>query len=66
MNKFIVITGGTKGIGRALVLLFAKNGFNIITCARNKADLEVLKEEVEKLYSSKVYVKASDLSKRKM
>jgi short-subunit dehydrogenase len=64
MNKFIVITGGTKGIGRALVLRFAQNGFNIITCARNKADLEVLKEEVEKLYSTKLHIRDADLSKR--
>lgn len=64
MNRFIVITGGTKGIGRALVLLFAEKGFNVITCARNEPDLEVLKEEIEKSYASKVYVKAADLSKR--
>jgi short-subunit dehydrogenase len=64
MNKFIVITGGTKGIGRALVLRFAENGFNIITCSRNLADLEVLKEEVEKLYNRKVYIQAADLSKK--
>lgn len=64
MNKFIVITGGTKGIGRALVLRFAENGFNIITCARNEADLEVLKEEVEKSSNSKLYIQAADLSKR--
>ncbi|MGM0580890.1 MAG: SDR family oxidoreductase [Bacteroidota bacterium] len=64
MNKFIVITGGTKGIGRALVLRFAENGFNIITCSRNEADLEVLKEEVEKIYSSNVFIYAADLSKK--
>jgi short-subunit dehydrogenase len=64
MSKFIVITGGTKGIGRALVLRFAENGFNIITCSRKLADLEVLKEEVEKLHSSKVYIQAADLSKK--
>ncbi|ADR23450.1 oxidoreductase [Marivirga tractuosa] len=64
MNKFIVITGGTKGIGRALVLRFAEKGFDVITCARNKADLEVLKEEIEKSYNNKVHVKAADLSKR--
>ncbi|RUA33698.1 MAG: short-chain dehydrogenase, partial [Bacteroidetes bacterium] len=56
MNKFIVITGGTKGIGRALVLQFAENGFDVITCARNKADLEVLKEEIEKSFNSIVHV----------
>lgn len=62
MNKHIVITGGTKGIGRALVLLFAEKGFNVITCSRNEADLRVMKEEVEKLYDSKVYVYVADLS----
>lgn len=64
MNKFIVITGGTKGIGRALVLQFAENGFDVITCARNKADLEVLKEEIEKSFNSIVHVLTADLSKR--
>ncbi|MET3124955.1 NADP-dependent 3-hydroxy acid dehydrogenase YdfG [Arcicella rosea] len=34
MNKTIVVTGGTKGIGRAIVNKFAKEGFTVITCAR--------------------------------
>ena len=46
MNKTIVVTGGTKGIGRAIINLFADKGFNIITCARSKADLEGLKVEL--------------------
>lgn len=66
MNKFIVITGGTKGIGRALVLRFAENGFNIITCSRNGADLEVLKEEVEKLYDIKLLLNPLICQKEKM
>lgn len=64
MNKYLVITGATKGIGRAIVLLFAENGFDIVTCARNESDLLVLKEKVEKNFDSKVYVKAADLSKK--
>lgn len=64
MEKYLVVTGGTKGIGRALVLKFAENGFNIITCSRKLADLEVLKEEVEKLYPSQVFIQAADLSKK--
>jgi len=46
MSKAIAITGGSKGIGRAIVLLFADKGFNIITCSRSLADLEGLKAEV--------------------
>jgi short-subunit dehydrogenase len=31
-----VITGATKGIGRAITEKFASEGFNIAICARNK------------------------------
>ena len=46
MSKAIAITGGSKGIGRSIVNLFADKGFNIITCSRSLADLEGLKAEV--------------------
>lgn len=46
MNKLLVVTGGTKGIGRAIVHLFADKGFDVITCARSEADLLVLKDEI--------------------
>lgn len=54
MNKTIVVTGGTKGIGRAIVDKFAKEGFTVITCARKNE--EVLPEKV-------IFFKA-DLSKK--
>ncbi|MEA5404797.1 SDR family oxidoreductase [Arcicella sp. DC2W] len=38
MNKTIVVTGGTKGIGRAIVNKFAKEGFTVITCARTNEE----------------------------
>jgi len=46
MTNAIAITGGTKGIGRAIISLFADKGFDIITCSRSKADLEGLKAEL--------------------
>ena len=49
MKKLIIVTGGTKGIGRAIVHKFAENDFNIITCARNKGDLEALEKEIKKI-----------------
>ena len=39
-KKTVLITGGTKGIGRALVSIFSDHGYNIITCGRNASDLE--------------------------
>lgn len=64
MKKLAVITGGTKGIGRALVLLFSKNDFDVAVCARNEADLKRLKEEVEENMENTVHIKATDVSKR--
>jgi short-subunit dehydrogenase len=62
MNKFIVVTGGTKGIGRAVIEKFAAHGFDIATCARNKNDLERLKQEIESQHvSTKVYIQATNM-----
>ena len=63
MNKLAVITGGTKGIGKATVLKFLSEGFDIVTCARNSRDLEALKNEVTKDFvGQKVWCKTADLS----
>jgi short-subunit dehydrogenase len=52
MNKLLVITGGTKGIGRAIIEKFASGGFDIITCARNAKDLKQLKSEITSKYKT--------------
>ncbi|HMX05183.1 MAG TPA: SDR family oxidoreductase [Chitinophagales bacterium] len=41
-----IITGGTKGIGKACALLFAKNGFNVAICARDKAALNEMSAQL--------------------
>lgn len=65
MQRYILVTGGTKGIGRAVIEQFAKEGFHIITCSRNEKDLQRLKIEIEQNYTfSKVFVKEADLSDR--
>ncbi len=45
-----IITGGTRGIGKSLILKFASHGFNIATCARNESDLLQLSAEINKAF----------------
>ena len=53
-NKWIVVTGGTKGIGRAIIEAFMEEGFNAITCARNKSDLVQMKQLLETKYAGQL------------
>lgn len=46
MSKTVVITGATKGIGRALAQKFAAEGWCLALCARTASDLEQLAEEL--------------------
>lgn len=65
MQRYILVTGGTKGIGRAVIEQFAKEGFHIITCSRNEKELKKLKLEIEERYTfSKVFFQEADLSDR--
>jgi short-subunit dehydrogenase len=64
MNKLIVVTGGTKGIGRAVVEKFASEGFDVVTCSRTRQDLEALKREIEKVLSVHLHTFIADMSKR--
>jgi short-subunit dehydrogenase len=45
MKKSIIISGGSQGIGKAIVKKFLENGFQVFTCARNAEKLESLKNE---------------------
>ena len=47
--KNIVITGASKGIGRAIALRFAAEGYSVAVCARDKVDLKALQDEIAAL-----------------
>ncbi|MGB3851259.1 MAG: SDR family oxidoreductase [Tunicatimonas sp.] len=46
MKKLAVVTGGSQGIGRALLMQLAQEGFALATCARRKEPLEQLHQEI--------------------
>jgi short-subunit dehydrogenase len=52
MNMNAVVTGSTKGIGRAIVFLLLKEGWNVAISSRNESDLNKMKSEIDTLYPS--------------
>jgi len=63
MQKYIVVTGGTKGIGRAVARRFAQAGFGVVTCARSAADLDRLKTALQQdVPGAIIHTLAADLS----
>jgi short-subunit dehydrogenase len=65
MNPLAVITGGTKGIGRATAERFLREGFDVVTCSRSLSDLEAFRDyATERYHSSTLYIHQADLSVR--
>ncbi len=63
MNKLIVVTGGSKGIGKAIIERFMASGFDAATCARRATDLKQLEDEIKHKYPRCVlYTRTADLS----
>jgi NAD(P)-dependent dehydrogenase (short-subunit alcohol dehydrogenase family) len=44
-NRYVVVTGASKGIGRATALLLDKHGFTVFAGVRNPADGQALQKE---------------------
>lgn len=65
MPKSILVTGGTKGIGKAILNRFAAEGFDLFTCARNQQDLQHLAAEFQADFpGQKLLAFPADLSKK--
>lgn len=60
-----IITGSSKGIGKAIALKFAKGGYDVCLCSRNKQELEKTALEIRDQFQKiKVSFIAADLSKK--
>ena len=50
-QKFVLITGASRGIGRAIAFAFAKEGYHLfLNCSRSKSELQVVKSKIEQTY----------------
>ena len=62
MSKVAIVTGSSRGLGRAIVLELAKNGYDVVINYNNSKDRAlIVKEEVEK-YRVKSLVIKCDIS----
>ena len=47
-QKTVLVTGASRGIGKAIAIKFAKKGYNVaISCVRSKERLMQAKKEIE-------------------
>ena len=46
-EKVAVISGGTSGIGKSLVLLLIKNGIKVVTFSRKKSNINLLLKDFQ-------------------
>jgi len=63
--KNALITGATKGIGRAVAIAFAKQGINLAICSRNQQELFDFERELLEINSQiTIAAMVADCSKR--
>lgn len=61
-QKYVLITGASRGIGRACACCFASRGWNVIAnCLERKELLETLKTELEEQYSVSCFTSLGDV-----
>lgn len=63
MNKVVLVTGSSRGIGKATIIEFASKGYNVVINYNNsKLEAEELKKYVEEKYNIKAINIKADVS----
>ncbi|MBI1193982.1 MAG: SDR family NAD(P)-dependent oxidoreductase [Bacteroidetes bacterium] len=65
-KRFAVLTGASRGIGRALAFALARDGYDLAVCSRSQAKLDELQAELAKVHPDIIlHTMACDVSRRK-
>ncbi len=61
-GKTVLITGSTRGIGKAIAVAFAEKGADVIITGRDKGAAEIVANNIQNEYGVKAYGVALDLA----
>ena len=62
MNKTVLITGASSGLGKDFATLFAEKGYDLVLTARRKKNLEEIRNNLINQFGIKAYIISRDLS----
>jgi len=62
MNKTVLITGASSGLGKDFAILFAEKGYDLVLTARRKKNLEEIRNNLINQFGIKAYIISRDLS----
>lgn len=63
-GKVALVTGGSKGLGKAMARGFAEAGANVLISSRNEAELKAAQSEIQDGTTSKVVYRVADMNQR--
>ncbi|HMI01210.1 MAG TPA: SDR family oxidoreductase [Pedobacter sp.] len=62
MDKYALVTGASKGIGREIAILLAEKGYNLLLVARAETELQQLSQQLVQQHQVKVHFLLCDLA----
>jgi 3-oxoacyl-[acyl-carrier protein] reductase len=61
-DKVSIVTGGSRGIGKAIAIAFAKEGAHLVLNSRTASELEMSQQEIKNLSSVRVEIFLGDVT----